>query len=52
MTVREPIKELEKFPPDRLIIVDIDRNTNKVPLPRLWNEKDQESPVAFFIDEL
>jgi len=52
MTVGELIKELEKFPSDRLIIVDIDGNTDKVPLPRPWNENDPESPVALFIDEL
>jgi len=51
-TVGELIEELRKFSPDRLIIVDLDGNTDGVPRPELWNENDPESPVALFIDEL
>jgi len=51
-TVGEFIEELRKFSPDRLIIVDLDGNTDGVPRPKLWNENDPESPVALFIDEL
>lgn len=53
VTVKELIKQLEKFPPDRLVIIDLEGNTDPCPTPEWWSEGDLEgSPVAFKIKTL
>ena len=50
MTVEQLINKLmEQADWSRQVIIDDDGNTCDIPEPKLWDENDNESPLAFFI---